>query len=91
MKILDSRYESPTISPSGFIAMPSAAGTFGSPGMVMMSPVFATTFGNPTFAAHDSQGASQTGAIHRQHFTQLAMRDFTSSRKYLQDCELSSA
>ena len=28
---------------SGFTAMPSAAGTFGRPGIVMMSPAFATT------------------------------------------------
>ena len=34
---------SPTMLPSGFTAMCSAAGSFGSPGIVMMSPACATT------------------------------------------------
>jgi hypothetical protein len=36
-------FDSPMTSPFGVTAMPSAAGTFGRPGIVMMSPVFATT------------------------------------------------
>jgi DNA polymerase-4 len=36
-------YESPTIDPSGRIVIFSAAGSFGSPGIVMMSPACATT------------------------------------------------
>src|SRR5262249_7299331 len=37
------RYDRPMISPSGRMPRCSAAGSLGRPGMVMMSPVFATT------------------------------------------------
>lgn len=35
-------YESPLITPSSSISIPRAAGFLGNPGIVMMSPVFAT-------------------------------------------------
>src|SRR3954463_15545450 len=39
----ESRHDKPTIAPFADTDIPSAAGTFGNPGIVMMSPALATT------------------------------------------------
>jgi hypothetical protein len=42
--------------------------------------VFAQALGHPALSAHDCQSARQSCAIHRQHFTELALRHLSGTR-----------
>lgn len=56
-----------------------------------LSPIFATPLGDPAFAGHDGDGASQTGAIHCEDLSQSSLGDFSCVRKSLQDGHLRRA
>jgi hypothetical protein len=49
------------------------------------SPVFATALSNPALTAHDGKGSSEAGAVHRQHFAELALGNLSGTLEDLED------
>jgi hypothetical protein len=43
-----------------------------------LAPVFAATLCDPASPAHDFQGSSQSGAVYRQYFAEVALGNFPS-------------
>ena len=52
------------------------------------STVFATALSDPSPAADDFQGASQSGAVDGENFAQLSLRQLSSKRECLKNGEL---
>jgi hypothetical protein len=53
--------------------------------------VFAAALGDPAVAAHDSECPGEGSAVHRKHFAQAALGNFSGAREDLEDGELSGA
>jgi hypothetical protein len=44
------------------------------------SPIFTAAFADPALPDHDGEGASEAGAVHREHFAELSLRHLAGRR-----------